>query len=282
VIAYLYFGMEVYVLVAAMGTLGLSTAAPTRHVVAQDDVNVCTDAKLRSNASGIVFLGSFPSHSECAAATLALPESTAYWYADKDCSHHWALGCYARTDGLYKPKHQKHCSSGRVVADGPPPPHPPPPSPAPEKHCPDNCSLNGICTGNGECQCDPAWVGESCQTLAILPGARDSGFRQINIPPGGPNGTLAGNTSTWGGAVLYDPKYKLWFMWATELTAHCAFCPASALVLVPWPDSRWSRTLRLLFCQQVGCTRGRRKATPFVHRRALRLDLTLERQSSKH
>ena len=81
--------------------------------------------------------------------------------------------------------------------------------------------MNGVCTAGGECQCDPAWVGDACQTLAILPAVKESGLRQINVPAGGPNGTIAGNTSTWGGAVLYDAKYKLWFMWATELTAHC-------------------------------------------------------------
>ena len=142
-------------------------------------------------------------------------EST--WYADKDYKH-WALGCYARTDGRYTPKKQKHCSSGRVVANGPAPP-----PPAPRKPCPGSCSLNGVCTADGECQCDPAWVGEACQTLAILPAPHDRGFRQIDVKSDGPNGTIAGNTSTWGGAVLYDPTYKLWFMWATELTEHCAY-----------------------------------------------------------
>ena len=223
--------------VAVLGALALCTAgAPARRIIEQEDVNVCTDARLRANSTGIVFLGSYASHRECEAATLAMPDSTAYWYADKDykqlsddaVSAHWALGCYARTDGRYMPKKQKHCSSGRVVADGPPSPppspHPPaPPSPAPGKRCPGSCSLNGICTASGECQCDPAWVGDACETLAVLPAARDSGFRQIDVPPGGPNGTLAGNTSTWGGAVLYDSTYKLWFMWATELTAHCAY-----------------------------------------------------------
>lgn len=261
---------------AVLCLLALSTTAPARHIVEQDDVNVCTDAKLQSNSTGIVYLGSFPSHHECAAATLALPTSTAYWYADKDYldssaaqrKDHWALGCYARTDDRYAAKKAKHCSSGRVVADGPPPPPPPPappapappvppppppappppappsppppepPKPPPGKHCPGHCSLNGICTASGECECDPAWVGNSCQTLAILPATRDSGLRQINVPAGGPNGTIAGNTSTWGGAVLYDPKYKLWFMWATELTAHCAYLPVQLLLPLLLPGGR--------------------------------------------
>ena len=203
-----------------------------RHIVKQDDVNVCTDAKLRRNTTGsIVYLGSFKSHSDCETATLSLPDSTAYFYADKNylsdsdgLKNSWAEGCYARTDGRYVAKKAKHCSSGRVIADGPPsppaptPPGPPPSPPAPPtptpptppgKKCPGSCSMNGICTASGECQCDPAWVGNECQTLAILPAEKASGLRQIDVPAGGPNGTIAGNTSTWGGAVLYDPKYLL-------------------------------------------------------------------------
>jgi hypothetical protein len=226
-------------LVRHLAALSALLAAHGRHIVEQDDVNACTDAKLGRNTSGIVYLGSFRSHDACETATLALPDSTSYWYADKDYLNDatdasgrkdsWAEGCYARTDGRYVAKKAKHCSSGRVIADGPAPPPPappgppkppPPPSP-PGKKCSGSCSMNGICTANGECQCDPAWVGDACQTLAILPAVKDSGLRQINVPADGPNGTIAGNTSTWGGAVLYDPKHRLWFMWATELTAHC-------------------------------------------------------------
>ena len=42
----------------------------------------------------------------------------------------------------------------------------------------------------------------------------------VGVAPGG-NGTVAGNTSTWGGAALYDRGLDRWFMWATELKGHC-------------------------------------------------------------
>ena len=99
-----------------------------RHIVEEKDVNVCTDAKFRGNTSAVLFLGNYPSHDMCEAAVLQVPRSTAYWYADKDFASEnsqstasWALGCYARTDGKWKPKKTKHCSSGKVIGDSPPP-----------------------------------------------------------------------------------------------------------------------------------------------------------------
>ena len=33
-----------------------------------------------------------------------------------------------------------------------------------------SCSLNGLCdTVTGTCSCDPAWSGEKCTTLNVLP-----------------------------------------------------------------------------------------------------------------
>lgn len=89
-----------------------------------------------------------------------------------------------------------------------------------------SCSLNGLCdTTTGTCTCDPAWSGKKCTTLNVLPAEKESGLRMFDVPPipagGPPNGTIAGNTSTWGGATLYDPLHKRWFMWATELQGHC-------------------------------------------------------------
>ena len=252
-------------LVAA--TSALSAAFAGRRIQLQEDVDVCMDARYRTNSTGVLYLGQFSSHKECETAVLAVPTSTAMWYADKDYSvrtarkEAWGEACYARTDDKYKQTKRKHCSSGRVVAGGPPPPPPPAPGPPPGHACPFNCSLNGACTAAGKCSCDPAWVGDHCQTLALLPATLESGLRQFNVAAaggsgGGGNGTIPGNTSTWGGATLYDPKTARWFMvrpphalparshaglqsmlglvtaplhvayvsvdqWATELTAHC-------------------------------------------------------------
>jgi hypothetical protein len=225
-----------------------------RKVELQKDVDVCMDARWHANSSGIVYLGTFPDHTQCVAAVLRLPMSTAMFYCDKDfvqagsssqyqtdvsggsvegssadktaAIKSWADSCYARTDGKYAAKKRKHCTSGRVTSD-PPPPAPSPPSPSPQpapppptKGCALNCSMNGVCV-DGKCACDAAWIGSHCQTLDLLPATRDSGLRQFGVAAGGPPGTIAGNTSTWGGATLYDPSLGRWFMWATELTGHC-------------------------------------------------------------
>ena len=68
-----------------------------------------------------------------------------------------------------------------------------------------NCA-DGFCGADGACTCDAAWAGPACSTMALLPAQRTSGLRQLNVAPGGAPGTLSGNTSTWGGATLYDPK----------------------------------------------------------------------------
>ena len=74
----------------------------------------------------------------------------------------------------------------------------------------DDCSLNGKCSA-GQCTCKPQWRGTRCQTLALAPAVRGSGYRGLD---GGYN------TSSWGGAVLRgdDGRYH---MWASEMTEHC-------------------------------------------------------------
>lgn len=77
-----------------------------------------------------------------------------------------------------------------------------------------DCSLNGVCT-SGQCACDPAWTGDSCATLNLLPTNKTSGYVNINV------GSPPQNTSSWGGTVLYDEKDDVFYMWATELGGHC-------------------------------------------------------------
>eukprot|EP01050_Picozoa_sp_SAG11_P017395 SAG11_NODE_2506_length_3275_cov_2.399559_1_plen_155_part_00 len=108
-------------------------------------------------------------------------------------------------------------------------PKPPPKPPHPTKGCTStaDCSGNGVCASATACRCDPAWAGDKCQILHLVPGSVASGLRQINVPatapapPGGVYNTIPGNTSTWGGATVYDEATKTWFMWATELADHC-------------------------------------------------------------
>lgn len=101
----------------------------------------------------------------------------------------------------------------------------PHPSPRPGSGCTDDksCSLNGVCNSTThKCVCDAAWSGDECQMMALLPTTKQSGLTMINVPASNSsNGTIPGNTSTWGGAVVYDPSLKRWFMWASEMKDHC-------------------------------------------------------------
>ena len=79
-----------------------------------------------------------------------------------------------------------------------------------------DCSLNGKCNhkdGAATCFCRPSWKGNRCEQLALVPATRGAdGYR----------GTDGGhNTSSWGGAVLYDEHDQQWHMWAAEMTEHC-------------------------------------------------------------
>ena len=65
-----------------------------------------------------------------------------------------------------------------------------------------DCSLNGDCVG-GACQCEAAWTGPCCSSLALLP-ARVGG-----------NSYLAPNVSTWGGNIVATGS--TFSMWIAEM-----------------------------------------------------------------
>ena len=76
-----------------------------------------------------------------------------------------------------------------------------------------DCSLNGKCdAATGTCACRPAWQGHRCERLALVPATRGAGYRRVDD---------GHNTSSWGGAVLHDPKGGKFHMWAAEMTEHC-------------------------------------------------------------
>ena len=75
-----------------------------------------------------------------------------------------------------------------------------------------DCSLKGLCT-NRQCSCDPAWTGDHCQLLNLLPASLSAG-------PGfhGP-GTGHDGTSSWGGSVVHQGD--TWHMFASEFVGGC-------------------------------------------------------------
>jgi len=68
------------------------------------------------------------------------------------------------------------------------------------------CNLNGVLNA-GECLCDAAWTGASCDTLAVLPVPRHAGYRQPH-------------TSSWGGNAVYDNTTELYHGFFSDLVNH--------------------------------------------------------------
>ena len=75
-----------------------------------------------------------------------------------------------------------------------------------------DCSFNGGCQ-NGRCRCDPAWHGQQCSTLNLLPARRGAGLNTTD--DGGP-------ISSWGGTVTKGDD-GLFHMFVAQFTRHCGF-----------------------------------------------------------
>ena len=58
----------------------------------------------------------------------------------------------------------------------------------------------------GSCECDAAWLGETCSRLALLPAPRDAGYRRSDA---------GGLVSSWGGSVLQ--RNGTWHMFVAEV-----------------------------------------------------------------
>ena len=79
-----------------------------------------------------------------------------------------------------------------------------------------DCSFNGECNATTSlCECDAAWTGDRCQTLALEPTSADAGLRLVDA--------AGANVSSWGGAVLLDAEASppLYHMWASEISEGC-------------------------------------------------------------
>lgn len=76
----------------------------------------------------------------------------------------------------------------------------------------DDCSLNGVCSG-GSCKCDPAWGGQSCELLQLVPPPA--------VIPAYPPPELLHNTTSWGGSVIADPSTGKFHMYVAEMINGC-------------------------------------------------------------
>jgi hypothetical protein len=113
--------------------------------------------------------------------------------------------CTAIVDPLasgWEPHHEEGSVTGRLTW---------PPTPCKTTA---DCSYNGKCAyQRRRCECDAAWLGDRCQTLALLPTTRTAGLRALD--------DKGQNTSTWGGSIILDSDTGVQHMWAAEMLANC-------------------------------------------------------------
>jgi hypothetical protein len=148
-----------------------------------------------------------PAYSDCCAACLNVTE----------CSH-WTFQanpgsptiCWLKDAGAGKSrKPTKNHVSGWAGTG--PAPSPAPSTPVAPCSTDLSCQLNGICTA-GKCVCDPAWKGDACEQLSLVPAK--------SLDPAYPPAAWKLNTTSWGGSVVKaeDGKYH---MFAAEMLNSC-------------------------------------------------------------
>jgi hypothetical protein len=177
---------------------------------------------------GIVLLGVYGTAAGCQGAAQGHVNATSWTYHHCDFppagSGNYSCHCYARTDGCWHPKPQQLVDSGYLAAAPHCPAPAPPPSPGPPppwKGCTTNldCQLNGKCSSSGVCRCDPAWTGQRCERLDLLPASAEAGLQDPRL-------------SSWGGSVLQNTSNGEWHMFAAVIERGCglaAWRPNSAL-----------------------------------------------------
>ncbi|KAK8872489.1 hypothetical protein PGQ11_003003 [Apiospora arundinis] len=85
----------------------------------------------------------------------------------------------------------------------------------------DECSLNGICTPCGTCDCDPGWTSPDCGKLDLQPATRWTGYNHTNITLPDHYSTKGGNSS-WGGQIVRDRHDKsLFHLVASQFARGC-------------------------------------------------------------
>eukprot|EP00036_Acanthoecidae_sp_10tr_P014772 CAMPEP_0206291816 /NCGR_PEP_ID=MMETSP0106_2-20121207/3311_1 /ASSEMBLY_ACC=CAM_ASM_000206 /TAXON_ID=81532 /ORGANISM="Acanthoeca-like sp., Strain 10tr" /LENGTH=841 /DNA_ID=CAMNT_0053722381 /DNA_START=158 /DNA_END=2683 /DNA_ORIENTATION=- len=89
---------------------------------------------------------------------------------------------------------------------------PPPPSGCVDPYR--SCSLNGVCSDEGDCECYSGWSGAACETLAMLPTPRLARAAAY----GGDSQTP--NVSSWGGNALLGDDGQ-WHLWVSEFVNGC-------------------------------------------------------------
>jgi hypothetical protein len=174
-------------------------------------------------SSNVKYLGLYNTTEECQWACLSGPPP----FGSHCCSftYHtpqyestqpsgWGRQCFGVIDGHWKPTEQGNITTGKITW---------PTGSAAALACGAggcstalDCGLNGVCKSE-VCECRPAWKGEHCQTLSLLPASLDAGYRHKSAS--------GQSISSWGGAVLWSDEDNLWHMFAAgDFVACMSLC----------------------------------------------------------
>lgn len=84
----------------------------------------------------------------------------------------------------------------------------------------EDCSLNGICSPNSTCHCDPGWIGLDCGRLDLSPATRWTGYNHTNYTD--PNYLGNYGNSSWGGRIVQDKENpRLFHLLADQFRNGC-------------------------------------------------------------
>eukprot|EP01084_Bolivina_argentea_P285538 489684_1 len=93
-----------------------------------------------------------------------------------------------------------------------------------------DCSLNGECDkASGNCTCNTGWNGYKCGSLSLLPTNKSAGYLS-------PFGSF--NTTSWGGAVVYDNTTDKYVMLVSDMQFNCGI-------------NSWRRNCEIIFAETV-------------------------------
>lgn len=101
-----------------------------------------------------------------------------------------------------------------------------------------DCSLNGACV-NGACLCDPAWAGERCTELQLLPADLHEGYNRLAPSHG------CGSVSSWGASQLHGED-GVYHTFVEEITGGCGIDAYESNEQIihatsPTPEGPWQR-----------------------------------------
>lgn len=80
------------------------------------------------------------------------------------------------------------------------------------------CSLNGDLV-NGSCRCDPAWRGDDCGELALVPAASLDGAYQTKVNMS--DCAVSCGPSSWGGLPLRNETDGMYHLFASQFVQNC-------------------------------------------------------------